>query len=97
VTLLTLNAPYKKGIICAADDTIEPPKTMLNEQGQNIRFIDGVGQIIHQCHDPAPLWHAVRESDARPYDEGVLDNTFRVGDLPTGTEYFEIPEIYFAG
>lgn len=70
---------------------------MLNEKGQKVHFIDGVGNITHQCRDPGPLWSAVRESSSRPYDERVLHHSVRASDLLTSTEYFELPGVYGAG
>lgn len=85
-----------KAIICAADDTLEPPQTVFNEQGQKVQIIDGVGHIDHQCRDPAPLWRAVKEGIVRPYDEAILGNSVRASDLVKDTEYYEIPELYRA-
>ncbi|EED13981.1 hypothetical protein TSTA_102110 [Talaromyces stipitatus ATCC 10500] len=86
-----------QAILCAADDTLEPPQTVLNGQGQKIQIIDGVGHIAHQCRDPAPLWRAVKQGSARPYDEAILGHSVGASGLLTSTEYYQIPELYRAG
>ncbi|QKX63207.1 uncharacterized protein TRUGW13939_10376 [Talaromyces rugulosus] len=85
-----------QAILCAADDTLEPPKTAVNEQGQNIKIIDGVGHIVHQCRDPASLWRVVEEGNARPYDQAIIGHSVRASGLFPGTGYHEMPDLYRA-
>lgn len=41
----------------------------------------------------APLWRAVKEGSARPYDEAILGHSIRAGGLLTSIEYYQIPEL----
>jgi hypothetical protein len=39
---------------------------VLNDQGQNVLVISGVGHL-HQCRDPAPLWSVALNSELSPF------------------------------
>ncbi|KAJ9228939.1 hypothetical protein DTO169E5_9028 [Paecilomyces variotii] len=60
-----------QGILCAADDTIEPPRRVKNEHGEHTVVVDGVGHT-HQCRDPVSLWQAVMNSETHPIDLSEL-------------------------
>ncbi|PYH81927.1 hypothetical protein BO82DRAFT_334788 [Aspergillus uvarum CBS 121591] len=75
---------FGKAIICAADDTIEPPRSAVDEDGKRVLIIDGLGHP-HQCRDSELLWRAVQDSEVHPvelarvkgtvsYSEILLDN-----------------------
>lgn len=49
-----------QGILCAADDTIEPAHD--TDMG---RVVDGYG-VNHICRDPDRLWYEVMGKDSRP-------------------------------
>ncbi|PYI07041.1 hypothetical protein BO78DRAFT_106354 [Aspergillus sclerotiicarbonarius CBS 121057] len=66
-----------QAIICAADDTIEPPHSVINKDGKRVLVIDGIGHK-HQCRDPGPLWRAVLGSGTHAVAVSDLKST--VGD-----------------
>ncbi|RAK99261.1 uncharacterized protein BO80DRAFT_446550 [Aspergillus ibericus CBS 121593] len=73
-----------QAIICAADDTIEPPHSVIDKDGKSVLVIDGIGHT-HQCRDPEPLWRAVLDSGTHAVS--VSDVKATVGDsgvLQTG-------------
>ncbi|KAE8352699.1 hypothetical protein BDV28DRAFT_165358 [Aspergillus coremiiformis] len=88
-----------QGIICAADDTIEPPHHVLNREGRKVRIIDGVGHT-HACRDPTSLWRAVQNSELHPIDMSILKDSVRASSLNTRdcemVDNCTIPEPYRA-
>ncbi|GKZ33771.1 hypothetical protein AbraIFM66950_003806 [Aspergillus brasiliensis] len=90
-----------QAIICAADDTIEPPHSAINEDGKRILVIDGIGHR-HQCRDPEPLWRAVRESGTNAVKLSqvkgtVADSEFALKEEATCQGTCSMPEPYRTG
>ncbi|GLA20352.1 hypothetical protein AnigIFM62618_008925 [Aspergillus niger] len=74
-----------QAIICAADDTIEPPHPAINKDGNRILVIDGIGHT-HQCRDPEPLWRAIRDSGSNPVDLSLVEDTVENSEFPLNEE-----------
>src|ERR1700712_420697 len=53
-----------QAILCAADDTLEPPKTVrMRPDGDTVDLIDGLGSgSVHQCRPAHHMWTAAEES-----------------------------------
>ena len=54
-----------KGIVCAADDTVEPLVMGLSPTGKRTRIVNGMG-IVHQCRDWGLAVKAVLQSQTAP-------------------------------
>ncbi|OJJ66208.1 hypothetical protein ASPBRDRAFT_59883 [Aspergillus brasiliensis CBS 101740] len=76
IAQVSQGSDYRKAIICAADDTIEPPHSAINEDGNRILVIDGIGHI-HQCRDPEPLWRTVRDSEINAVELSHVKGTVK--------------------
>ncbi|CAK96506.1 hypothetical protein AlacWU_09767 [Aspergillus niger] len=74
-----------QAIICAADDTIEPPHPAINKDGNRILVIDGIGHT-HQCRDPEPLWRAIGDSGSNPVDLSQVKDTVENSGFPLDEE-----------
>ncbi|GKZ37157.1 hypothetical protein AbraIFM66950_008580 [Aspergillus brasiliensis] len=90
---------HDKGILCAADDTIERPRKTKVRHGKTIFDVDGVG-AVHQCRDARVLWQTSVESMKEPVDmegwrEGVGVRAF-LGESKMGEDE-EVPELYSLG
>ncbi|PWY89303.1 hypothetical protein BO70DRAFT_426927 [Aspergillus heteromorphus CBS 117.55] len=87
-----------QGILCAADDTIERPRDVVNGHGQTVSQIDGEGSV-HQCRDARVLWEASMASRDEPVDlahwrEGVGVRAF-MGKSVQRRE--GVPQLYTLG
>ncbi|PYH46215.1 uncharacterized protein BP01DRAFT_355879 [Aspergillus saccharolyticus JOP 1030-1] len=70
----------RKAITCAADDTIEPPHSVVDSKGNRVLIIDGMDHT-HQCKDSELLWKAVRESEAQSVDLALVKDTISHSDF----------------
>ncbi|KAK8091118.1 hypothetical protein PG994_000623 [Apiospora phragmitis] len=58
-----------EGILCAADETLEPPKTVTMPSGETIDFVDGLGSgSVHKCRPARHLWDASTGSAKEPWE-----------------------------
>lgn len=69
-------ADRTKGILCAADDTLEPSSIETGRNGKPVRAVNGVG-IQHQCRDSQAIREAVQRSEETPV---ILARKLRIGD-----------------
>ncbi len=70
----------RKGIVCAADDTVEPSFVAETSDGTKIRVIDGDG-VVHKCRDFNVVYEAMIYSQTQPF---VTDRELKAGDSVRG-------------
>jgi hypothetical protein len=74
-----------KGIICAADDTIEPPQ-VFKYKGKTARVINGFGRV-HQCRDSDWIRDAVLRSEQTPFTAWDFENGDTLSKLVSNYDY----------
>lgn len=53
-------------ILCAGDDTIEPPRLKVDENGDILGgIVDGMG-YSHQCRDSRLAWETIMKTEKEP-------------------------------
>ncbi|KAF8854353.1 hypothetical protein BDZ45DRAFT_747612 [Acephala macrosclerotiorum] len=56
-----------QAIICASDDTIEPPEVWIDKNGEKKSVVNGIGHT-HHCRSPALIWEMVEKSKEKAYE-----------------------------